>query len=404
MPVLRNIGNLYCCREEGAQGDVQPISQAALVWKEDKVVWVGKERDCPPEFQSEATWDAQGKLVVPGLIDCHTHLAFGGWRKDEFEQRILGTTYREIAEGGGGILSTVKQTRDASEETLFERSLGFLQEIGRLGVTTIECKSGYGLNVLDELKLLRVYRRLQAAQPLGIVSTFLGAHTIPDEFKVARQKYISLLVEQLIPEIGREQLAQFIDVFVDDSAFSPEEARIIISRGREFGLRPKLHVDQLSDGRGANLAAELEAISADHLECVSDKGISDLARKGVVGVVLPLASLYAFKAPLNARRLIEAQVKVAVATDFNPGSAPSYHLPLAMMLACTLNRMTPNEVLKAVTIYAARAIGEEQNIGSLEPGKQADLILIDAVDPTEWLYHFRPNACLMTVKKGMRIH
>jgi imidazolonepropionase len=400
MRALANIGQLATCRAEGGQGNIHVIPDAALVWDEGVIRWVGPERELPGDYRPVERIDAGGRLVTPGLVDCHTHLAFAGWRADEFERRILGRSYLEIARSGGGILSTVRQTRAASEDELVARAAGFLEQMLALGVTTVECKSGYGLDHDTELKLLRVYRRLAREQPVRLVSTFLGAHTIAPEFQDTRTGYVDLLVSRLIPAVAKEKLADCCDVFLEQSAFTADEARRILQAGQAVGMAAKLHADQLSAGGGAELAAELGALSADHLECISDGGIAALAEAGVVAVSLPLAALYLGHAPMPARRLIQAGVPVAVATDFNPGTAPSYHLPLALTLACTLQRMTPAEALKGATLYAARAVGRERAVGSLEPGKLADLALIDAPDVNQWLYHFRPNACMMTMVGG----
>lgn len=402
MKALANIGQLATCRAEGGQGDIHAIPQAAIVWDDDGVIrWVGLEKELPTEYRRAERMDAGGRLVIPGLVDCHTHLAFAGWRADEFEQRIRGRSYLEIARDGGGIMSTVRQTRAAAEADLLQRAAGFLQQMLALGVTTVECKSGYGLEPDAELKLLRVYRRLAKEQPVRLAPTFLGAHIIPPEFRDNRAAYVDLLVERMIPAVVQEELAVCCDVFVEDSAFSIAEARRILRAGQGSGLAAKLHADQLTSGGGAELAAELGALSADHLEHISERGIEAMAAKGVVAVSLPLASLYLGQPPMPARRLIEGGVAVAVATDFNPGSAPSFHLPLALTLACTLQRMTPAEALKGATIHAARAVGLESEVGSLEPGKAADFALLDAPDMNHWLYHFRPNACVMTVINGI---
>jgi imidazolonepropionase len=269
-----------------------------------------------------------------------------------------------------------------------------------LGVTTIEAKSGYGLDREHELELLRIYQRLAQVEPVAIVATFLGAHVVPPEFRDRRDAYVALLTEELIPAVAAERLATACDVFVEESAFSVDEARRILLAGQAAGLAARLHADQLSACGGAELAAEVGAFSADHLEHVSERGIAALAERGVVAVSLPIASLYLNQPPMPARRLIAAGVPVAVATDFNPGSAPSYHLPLAMTLACTLQRMTPWEALKGATSYAAKALGLERRVGSLERGKAADFAVIDAPDVEHWLYHLRPNACRVTVAGG----
>lgn len=393
MPVLENIGYLATCKDEGGQGEIHPIKNAAIAWKNDTISWVGPEAELPSEYADDKVFDADGKMVVPGLIDCHTHLAFGGWRSDEFAMRVQGKSYLEIAKAGGGILSTVKHTREAGEDELYEKASGFLKEIAQLGVTTIECKSGYGLSLEDELKALRVYQRLAKAQPLHIVPTFLGAHTIPPEFKEDREGYIDLVIDEMIPAVAEQDLADFCDIFAEDSAFSIEESRRILVAGQAAGLTPKLHADQLTSCGGAELAAEVEAASADHLEKISETGIEAMAEAGVVGVTLPLASLYTQEEPLDCRRLVEGGVEVAVATDFNPGSAPSYDLPLAMMLTCNQGRLTPAEVLKGATIYAAKAIQRDYKVGSIEKGKSADFAVIDAPDPNFWMYHYR-GACI----------
>ncbi|HYF40736.1 MAG TPA: imidazolonepropionase [Gemmatimonadales bacterium] len=400
MRLLHNIGQLATCRSEGGQGEIHPVMDAALVWDGATIVWVGQAQALPAEYRELERLDAGGRLVIPGLVDCHTHLAFAGWRAEEFEQRIAGRSYLEIARAGGGIMATVRQTRAASESELVDRAARFLEEMLALGITTIECKSGYGLDEATELKLLRVYRRLAGEQPIRLLPTFLGAHVVPAEFRDNRGGYLELLIDRLIPHVARDGLAACCDVFVEESAFSIEEARRILLAARRLGLKAKLHADQLTSAGGAELAAEMVALSADHLEHVSERGIEALARSGVVAVSLPLASLYLRQPPMPARRLIAADVAVAVATDFNPGSAPSYHLPLALTLACTLQGMTPGEALKGATIYAARALGLEQEVGSLEAGKSADFALIDAPDVTHWLYHLKPNACLLTVVRG----
>ncbi len=400
MKVLTDISQLATCRPEGGQGDIHAVANAALVWDESTIRWVGPETELPGEFRSVERLDAGGRLVIPGLVDCHTHLAFGGWRADEFEQRILGRSYLDIARSGGGIASTVRHTRTATEEQLTLRAAGFLEQMLALGVTSVECKSGYGLDLDTELKLLRSYRRLAAEQPVRIVATFLGAHIVPAEFRDDPEGYVSLIVEQMIPAVAQDKLAVCCDVFVEESAFTASQARRILQAGRRAGLAAKLHADQLSNCGGAELAAELGALSADHLEHISDAGVAAMATAGVVAVSLPLASLYLRQPPMPARLLIKAGVPVAVATDFNPGSAPSYHLPLAMTLACTLQCMTPAEALKGATIYAARAAGVENLTGSLEAGKAADFAIIDAPDVNHWLYHLRPNACVRTVIAG----
>ena len=400
MKVLRNIGLLAVCRSEGPQDQLHAVPGAALAWEADTVRWAGPESALPVELRVAEAEDAGGRLVVPGLVDCHTHLAFGGWRADEFARRARGESYLDIARSGGGIASTVRHTRAAAEETLLERAAGFLKEMVTLGVTTVECKSGYGLDRETELRLLRVYRALMDRGPVRLVPTYLGAHVVPAEFRERRAEYVALVVD-MIGTVARAELAQCCDVFVESSAFSLEEARRILAAARERGLGTKLHADQLTSGGGAELAAEMGALSADHLEHASDAGIAAMAGAGVVAVSLPIASLYLRQPPMPARKFLAAGVAVAVATDFNPGSAPSWHLPLAMTLACTLQGMSPAEALAGATIVAARAVGLDDRIGSLEQGKAADFAIIDAPDVDHWLYQFRPNACVRTVIGGV---
>ncbi|PKD42597.1 imidazolonepropionase [Rhodohalobacter barkolensis] len=404
MPVLKNISTLYTCIDDGGQAEIHPIKNGVIVWIGETIEWVGRESELPEKYQSEKSFDAGGKMVIPGLVDCHTHLCFGGWRADEFEMRIQGRSYLDIAKAGGGILSTVKATREASEDELYEKAAGLLKEIQKQGVTAIECKSGYGLSLEDELKQLRVYKRLSEETVVHMVSTFLGAHTIPPEFKENRKGYIDLVINKMIPAVAQENLAEFCDIFVEESAFTIDEARTIFEAGKKHGLTPKLHADQLSSGGGAELAAEVGAASADHLEQISDEGIKQMAEKHVVGVTLPLASLYTQQPYLNCRNLVDSGVEVAVATDFNPGSAPTFDLPLAMMLTCNHGRLTPAEVLKGATIYASKAINRGEQFGSIETGKSADFLVIDADNVNEWMYHYKGSRMEFGFLKGKQIN
>jgi len=385
--------------------DAGAIPNATLVWEGENILWVGREADLPELYKGMERVDANGMMAVPGFVDCHTHLCFGGWRADEFEMRIRGRSYLEIAKAGGGILSTMRSTRKATEEELFEKAAGLLEEIRTLGVTAIECKSGYGLSIEAELKQLRVHKRLRDRERerggMRIVSTFLGAHTVPPEYKENRRGYLDLVIGEMIPQVAEEGLADFCDIFVEESAFTVEEAREVLLAGKKAGLRPKVHADQLSAGGGAELAAEVGAVSADHLEHISRGGIRAMAEAGVVAVTLPIASLYTQQPFLNARPLADAGVRVAVATDFNPGSAPSFDLPLAMMLACNQSRLTPAEALKGATLYAAQAIGLEQEIGSLEPGKSADFLLLNAKNVNEWMYHYKGSRLEVAYLRGV---
>ncbi len=403
MRLLTNISVLYRVPPDGESGAVDAISDACMAWEQDRIIYAGPKSSLPAELGQADIVDAGGDCVIPGLVDCHTHLCFGGWRGDEFAARLAGASYQDIQAAGGGINSTVTKTRAASADELANKAATALADMARLGVTTVEAKSGYGLDHANEIKLLEVYRQLNDSQPLEIVPTFLGAHLVPAEYRERRADYLDLLCQTLIPEVAERGLARFCDVFIEDNAFTLAEGRRVLETAKAHGLGLKIHADQLSAGGGAGLAAELGAVSAEHLEYASDEDIAAMAEAGTVAVSLPLASMYLREPFLPARKWIAAGARVAVATDFNPGSAPSYHLPLAMTLACINQQMTPAEVLKAATSHAAWAIGMHQSHGSLLPGYQADFAVIDAPDINHWLYHFRPNACVATFKKGERI-
>jgi imidazolonepropionase len=342
---------------------------------------------------------------MPGLIDSHTHLVFGGSREHEFEQRIQGLSYLEIAERGGGILSTVEATRKASFDELFSLGKKRLDRMLSKGVTTIEAKSGYGLSPQDELKILKVMKALQEDHPVDIVPTFLGAHTIPKEFRNDRKRYIDLLSEKMIPQVVEEGLAEFCDVFCEKQALYLEESRKILETGKQYGLKLKIHADQLSSGGGAELAAEVGAFSADHLEYVSPIGIERLAEKRVTAVLLPGGSFFlSMKKFPPARELIERGVAVALGTDLNPGSSMTESLPLMMTMGCAMFKMTPKEVIQAVTIHAAKSMGRENEIGSLEVGKQADVLVLDIPNYKYLPYHFGVDHVEMVIKKGRLVY
>jgi imidazolonepropionase len=400
MPCLTGIAELATCPPDGGQAQIGIIRDAALVWQNERITWVGPEHELPPPYDNEDPIDCAGKLVIPGLIDCHTHLCFGGWRGDEFSQRLAGMSYLEIAQQGGGIVSTVAATRSATAGELLEKARRALDQMFSLGITTVECKSGYGLETATELKQLEIYRQLDEQHPVDLVSTFLGAHVVPPEYRDQRGKYVDLLCDEMIPEVSRRSLAEYCDCYIDAGAFTLEEGRRILTCAQKHGLKLKIHAEQIEYTGAAALAAELGAQSAEHLERIDTDGIAALAAAGVVAVSLPLASLYLQDDFLAARALIDAGIKLAVATDFNPGSAPSCHLPLALTLACLNQNMTPAEALKGATSCAAAAIGRETDIGSLLPGYRADISIIDAPSVNHWLYRFQANACSAVIKNG----
>jgi len=397
MPILRNIGYLATCSSD-RQGELNPITNSAIVWDHEHITWVGKDADLPTS-NDDQVFDAGGRMVIPGLIDCHTHLVFGGWRSDEFVRRIKGEDYRDIARQGGGIKRSMMQTREASMDDLVARGLKHLDQMYRLGVVHAECKTGYGLSLEHEIRQLDAARAIDSQHDIRLTQTFLGAHATPPEFADA-DAWIDYLISDVLPIVSRRGDVRFADIFIEDGAFTIEQARRYASAAVSMGLHLKLHADQLHDGGGAAFAAEFNATSADHLEYISDAGISALAASGTVAVSLPIASMVLAQPPLPARKLIEAGVPVAVATDFNPGSAPSYDMHLALWLACTFQRMTPTEALMGATRYAARAIRRENDLGSVEVGKLASLAIIDDEHPDQWMYHYRQGTCVKTIVRG----
>jgi len=384
------------------------IRKGAITVKEGKIFWIGKTEELPKKFglgKDGQEIDATGKVVMPGLIDSHTHLIFAGSREKEFEQRIQGLSYLEIAERGGGILSTVEATRKASFDELLLLGKKRLDRMLSKGVTTIEAKSGYGLSLQDEMKILKVMKALQEVHPIEIVPTFLGAHTIPREFRDARTRYIDLLTKEMIPRVAQERLAEFCDVFCEEKAFTLEESKKILETGKGYGLKPKIHADQLSPGGGAELAAEVNAFSADHLEHVSQTGIERMAEKGVTAVLLPGASFFlSMKKLPPAREMIQKGVYVSLATDLNPGSSMTESLPLMMTMGCTMYKMVPKEVIQGTTIHAARSMGRENEIGSLEVGKQADILLLAIPNYRYLPYHFGVDHVEVVIKKGRIVY
>jgi len=384
------------------------IRNGAIAIKKGKIFWVGETDPFTESFilsSSGQQIDATGKVVMPGLIDSHTHLIFAGSREHEFEQRIQGLSYLEIAERGGGILSTVEATRRAPFEELHSLGKKRLDRMLSKGITTIEAKSGYGLSLEDEIKILKVTKALNENHPIDIIPTFLGAHTIPKEFKNDRDRYIDLIIEEMIPEVAREGLAEFCDVFCEEKAFGIEESRKILETGKRYGLKPKIHADQLSPGSGAELAAEVGAFSADHLEYISRIGIKKMAEKGVVAVLLPGASFFlSMKRYPPAREMIGKGVTISLATDLNPGSSMTESLPLMMTMGCTMFKLLPREVMQATTIHAAKSMGRENEIGSLEVGKKADILVLDIPNYRYLPYHFGADHVETVIKNGKVVY
>lgn len=385
-------------RRGAQQGDIRLLPGAWVALEGERIAALGQGR--PEAGPDDRIIDAGGRLVTPGLVDAHTHLIFGGWRQNELGQKLHGVPYLDILAQGGGILSTVRATRRATERELADKAAAVLGEMLAMGVTTCEAKSGYGLTPEEECKQLRVIRRLNETQPVELAATFMGAHALPEEYKTRREEYIRLLTEEMIPAAAREGLAEFCDVFCERGVFTAEESRRILEAGQRHGLRPKVHADEIEAIGGSQLAGALGAISAEHLIVCPPEGIAALAKGGTVACCLPATSFYLGAAYAPARDMIEAGVPVAVATDFNPGSCPGSSLQLAMNIACLKYRMTPEEVLTAVTLNAAAAIGRAERIGSIEPGKQADLLLWDAPDLDYICYRFGSNLVQTVIKKG----
>jgi imidazolonepropionase len=398
--IIRNAGELITC----ASPDLGIIRDGALASAGGQIVWVGETADlddCVEPAPGARVLDAGGRVVIPGIVECHTHVVFGGDRSAEFQMRVSGRSYQEIAAAGGGIKSTVRATREASRRDLFEGGRRHLGWLLRYGVTTVEVKSGYGLSVADELRILEVYRDLAPVVPQTLVPTLLGAHTVPPEFAGRADDYARLVADEMVPKAAEEGLARFCDVFVEEGAFSLAQARVVLEAGVAHGLRPKLHVEQLSAGGGAELAAELGAVSADHLDHVSDAGIAALAGAGVTAVLLPGAVFFlGLSEYAPARRLIEGGVRVALSTDFNPGTCYTENVFLVGTIASTHMKMRAAEVILALTRNAAHAVGLEPEVGSLEPGKRADVLILDTKSHLTIPYHWGVNPVDCVIKDG----
>jgi len=353
-----------------------------------------------PQGEFDKVIDAEGKLVTPGLVDGHTHLVFGGYRQNEIPLKLEGADYLDILRAGGGILDTVRKTREASFEELYDKSEEFLDEMLALGVTTCEAKSGYGLDPENEIKMLEVIKALDENHPMDVAATFMGAHAIPPEYEGRGDEYIDMLCDEVIPEVRRRGLAQFCDVFCEDSVFDAEQSRRYLEAARSQGFELKIHADEIEDIGGSKLAGEMEAISAEHLIAAGDEGMDSMAKGGTSAMLLPATSFYLGKNYAPAKTMIEKGIPVCIASDFNPGSCPSLNLQLAINLGYLKYRMTPEEILTAVTINPACAIDRGDLIGSLEEGKQADIVIWNAPDMEMLCYRFGSNLAETVIKKG----
>lgn len=384
------------------------IEDGAALVRDGIIVAVGRSLDVERQASPDARRiEAAHCVVMPGFVDAHTHPVFAGTREDEYEMRAAGVTYQEIARRGGGIRSTVRKTRAASEDELFNLALPRIRWLLEHGTTTIEAKSGYGLTLEDELKILRVIRRLDRETPLDLVPTFLGAHEIPDEYRGAdgkdrtREDYIRLVTDEMLPQVVAENLAEFTDIFCESHVFTLDESRRVLARAKELGLGIRFHADQLSLCGGGRLAAELQAATADHLEWIDDEGIEALRRASVMAVLLPGA---VFNLGLTryapARLMIERGLGVVLATDFNPGSSPTPSMQMILSIACTQMRMTPAEAVTASTINAAYSLNRGSLVGSLEAGKQADIVVFNCPDFRRIPYFYGINHASIIIKSG----
>lgn len=405
--ILKNIGKLVTMqgsssfRVKEEMNKINIIENAYIAVKNGKILAIGVGDEfgnlCGDDTKIH---DAEGLLVTPGLIDSHTHLIHGGSRENEFSMKLNGVPYIEILNNGGGILSTVKATKEASEEALYKKAKKSLDRMLEFGVTTVEEKSGYGLELNTEIKQLEVAKLLDKTHPIDLVHTFLGAHAILQEYKENHKGYIDILVDEMLPKIKNMGLAEFCDVFCEEGVFSIEESEYILSSAKKMGYKLKIHADEIESLGGAELAAKLGCISADHLMAASDKGIKMMVENKVVANILPATSFNLNKNYADCRKMIDMGAIVSLSSDYNPGSCPSENLQFVMQLGCLHLNMTPNEVLTSVTINAAYAIDRADEIGSLEVGKNADFVVFDAPNVEYLMYHFGINHTQRVYKNG----
>lgn len=394
-------------RSQQAMSDLGIVEDGSL-WIENGIIQaVGTTTALDEQYAERAheaeIVDATGRLVTPGLVDPHTHVVYGGSREREFEMRLEGTTYMDIMNAGGGIHATMRMTREASEEELIQQATRRLDLFLVHGVTTVEGKSGYGMNLETELKQLRVMKKLQEVHAIDLVPTFMGAHAVPAEYKGQEDAFIDVLINDMLPVIAEEKLAVFNDVFCEKGVFTPEQSERVLEAGKQYGLIPKIHADEIESYGGAELAAKVGAVSAEHLLKASDEGIRAMAKSGTIACLLPATALYLREEAAAGRKMIDAGVAVAISTDCNPGSSPTTSMPLVMNLACISMRLTPAEALTAATYNAACAIKCEDKVGSLEQGKQGDVVLWDAKSYQDIQYFFGVNHVKSVWKKGEQV-
>ncbi|NLV76970.1 MAG: imidazolonepropionase [Tissierellia bacterium] len=408
--IIKNIDNLITLqgpnrpRIKEEMRDVGLIKNGIVAIKDGRIIYVGKG-DLPKGIKKDGNTiiiNAKGKTVTPGLVDSHTHLVHGGSREHELAMKLKGATYLEILEAGGGIHSTVNATKKATFEELYEKARKSLDIMLSLGVTTVEAKSGYGLDDFDtEIKQLEVAKKLDADHPVDIVSTFMAAHAIPPAYKDKTDEFIDLIINEMMPEVGKRNLAKFCDVFCEEGVFTVDESRRILEAGMEHGLLPKIHADEIKPLGGAELAAEIGCISADHLVAASDEGIKMMADKKVIANLLPATSFNLQSGKYaRAKKMIEEGLPVAISTDFNPGSCPTENMQLVMSFASIIMKLTPEEVITGATINGAASLKLEEEIGSIEVGKKADMVIFDAPNLEYIIYHFGINHTDKVIKNG----
>jgi imidazolonepropionase len=405
---VKNIGQLVTVAAHGKRvktgvemSDVGVVANAGVLCREGRIQWVGPmsswTETLPADFPEV---DASGCVVLPGFVDSHTHAMFAGDRSAEFALRAAGASYQQIAENGGGILATVRQVRSATKKELKKNTARLLADMMRQGTTTVEIKSGYGLEMDAEIRMLEGINELRDEEMMTVVPTFLGAHAVPPEFAGRRAEYVEEVVGRMVPYVGKRNLAAFCDVFCEQGYFDTADSERILREGMRWGMRPKIHAEELHPSGGADVAARVGAVSADHLERVTPEAIRALREGGVIAGILPGVSFFLNHGYAPARELIDAGVPVALATDFNPGSCMSYSMPLMMTIACTHMRMSPEEALTASTLHGAAALGLADTCGSVEPGKTADLLIAAVPDYRHLAYHFGTNHVCTVVKQG----
>lgn len=383
------------------QAENLKLQDAAILIEDGVIKEITSDGNLPTDAEeADAVIDAEGNLVTPGLVEGHTHMVFGGYRQNEIPLKLKGAGYLDILRAGGGILDTVRKTRAASFEELYQKTEGFLDEMMGFGVTTCEAKSGYGLDFDTEVKMLEVLKKLNEDHPMDIVSTFMGAHAIPEEYKDRADAFIDMLCEKLLPYVKEHDLAEFADVFTEDSVFNYEQSRKYLECAKGHGFDLKIHADEIEAIGGSVLAGEMGAVSCEHLIAINEEGLASMAEAGTTAMCLPATSFYLGADFAPARKMIELGIPVAMASDFNPGSCPSLNLQFVMNLGCLKYKMLPEEILTAVTINPACAINRGDKVGTLEPGKKGDLVIWDAPNMEMLCYRFGSNLALQVIKEG----